>query len=140
MLLDKRSTFARELSIPAAGTAKFGEAIPLSVRANQGEGYPLYLVVSVPVAGVGGTSFALELVTDDNEALTSPTVLAALGTWPLASLTLGAQLFAGPIPQAFYETFVGLRQTTVGVFSAGKINAFLITDPPSWRAYANGMV
>lgn len=142
MLIDKRSTFARELSIPAAGgPAKFGDSLPLSVRSNLGIGESLWLVVNVPVAAVGGTSVALELITASDEALTANIAsLGTLGTFLTASMTLGATLSITTLPQAFYNTFIGLRHTTTGVFTAGKLNAFLTMEPGQWRAYANGMV
>lgn len=139
MLIDKRSTFARELSIPAAGGPdKFGESLPLDVRSDLGQGENLYMIVNVPVAAAGGTSVYLELVTANNEALTSSTVVMPLGTFLTAGMTVGALLYAGPIPSAFYNTFVGLRATVVGTFSAGKLNAFLSDQPIGWRTYADG--
>ncbi len=136
MMIDKRSTFARELSIPAAqAAAKFGEAIPLGVNQDQGGNYPLYLVVNVPVAAAGGTSITIELVTDDNASLTTPTSVVSLGTFALAALTAGAQLYSGAIPVGNYETFMGIRLTVVGTFSTGKLNIFLTLDPPQNRFY-----
>lgn len=142
MLLDKRSTFARELSIPAAGgPAKFGDSLPLDVRSDLGVGNELSLVVNVPVAAAGGTSVALELVSATDEALTADLmVIQGLGTFALAQMTLGATLYIGGLPSAFYRPFIGVRHTTVGAFTAGKLNVFLTMEPGQWRAYANGMV
>lgn len=135
-LLDKRSTFARELSIPAeGGPTKFGEAIPLDTAVNLGAGAPLWLVISVPVAGVGGTSVVFEFVTSAVDALSSPTILWTSGTFLTAALTQGAILTSMALPSVNYGLFMGLRATVVGTYSAGKINAYLTMEPPAWNTY-----
>lgn len=140
MLIDTRTTFAWETALAgSAGTAKIGDAIDLSVESNMGEGYPMYLVISMSEAAAGGTSAAFNLVTADDEALTTNAVtLLSTGAIVTADLPAGALAIVVAIPKADYARWLGLTATEVGTFSAGSIRAFLTQDPPAWRAYPEG--
>lgn len=140
MLIDERTTFAygEELA-GSAGTAKLGKALDLSVEANQGEGYPMYLVIGMSVAAAGGTSVAFNLVTADNAALSSnPVTLLSTPAIVTANLGAGALAIVAAIPKAKYKRYLGITATEVGTFSAGSVYAFLTQDPPAWRAYPEG--
>lgn len=144
MLIDERTTFAWDIALPgiagSAGTAKIGDAIDLSVASNMGEGYPMYLVISVGTTFAGGTTAAFNLVTADNEALsTAPVTLLSSGAIATANLPAGALAIVIAIPKAAYKRWLGLTVTEVGDYTAGAIKAFLTLDPPAWRAYPEGM-
>lgn len=140
MLIDTRSTFAWEEDVDgAAGTAKVGEAMDLEVEANQGEGYPLYLVILFTTTTAGGTSTAYNLVTADNAALSSnPVTLLSTPVYAVAAGTAGTYAIVVPIPKADYKRYLGITVTRVGTVTAGAISAFLVQDPPAWRAYPEG--
>lgn len=140
MLIDTRSTFAWEAAVDGgAATVKLGKAMDLSVEADQGEGYPLYLVIMVPTTVTGGTSIAFELVTDDAAALDdAPVVLLSSSAQAIATLAAGRMVLAVPLPKAEYKRYLGLRITRVGTVTAGAVSAFLVQDPPNWRAYPEG--
>jgi len=144
MLIDTRTTFAWATAFPGiaglAGTAKIGDALDLSVVSDMGEGYPMYLVIQMSTAAAGGTSAAFNLVTADNEALTTnPVTLFSTGPIVTASLILNASVIVIAIPKADYKRWLGLTITEVGNFTTGAIRAFLTQDPPAWRAYAEGL-
>lgn len=142
MLIDLRTAFAypAEGVDGSAGTVKLGEALDLTAfPTDMGEGYPLYLVILVETAASGGTSINYHLTTAENSALTTnPVDLLTTGAIVIASHTAGAQLLAVPLPKADYKRWLGIRITRVGTVSAGAVRAFLVQDPPSWRAYPEG--
>lgn len=142
MILDKLSQFAdSEDFFGAAGTAKIGNAIPLGAAGpNLGEGHALHLVIGVTEAMAGGTSVQFNLVTADNAALDSnPVTLLSTPVLTTASVTLGLQALVVALPKATYKAFLGITATRVGTSTAGEIDAFLTMDPPTWRAYPEGL-
>ena len=141
MLIDTRTTFAFEEAVDgAAGTVKLGKALDMSVAADQGEGYPLYLVILFTTTTAGGTSTQYNLVTADNAALDSnPVVLLGTPAIPVASGVAGTYAIVVAIPKANYKRFLGINLTRVGTVTAGAVSAFLVQDPPSWRAYPEGL-
>jgi hypothetical protein len=142
MLIDTRTTFAWEEDFfGTAATAKLGEALDLTAHpTDMGEGYPLYLVVAITAAMVGGTSVAVNLVTADNAALSSnPVVLLSSATIAQASATAGVLALVVPLPKATYKRYLGITVTRVGTSTEGALSAFLTQDPPAWRPYPEGM-
>ena len=147
MICDKLATFADDtaLNTGAAGSYIIGDQIDLQVARGIGTliGHAqLWLVVKVQTTATSGGSatLAVNLVTDDNGALSSPTVIASTPAFAVANLTAGTVLavFALPISSA-YERYIGIQQVTgTAAFTAGKIDAFLTTSPPAYRAYAQG--
>lgn len=138
MLIDSLNTFADPENVfGSAGTAKVGDAIDLTVApVDQGEGYPLWFWAAVSTSGTGGTSFAIELVTADNEALTTnPEVIYTTGAVTTANFTAGRMLAVVALPKRDYRRWLGMRVTRVGTSTAGAVKAYLVQDPPNWRAY-----
>lgn len=137
MLIDKLTRFCDGANFfGTAGTAKIGDAIDLSVAANQGEGTPLYLVIIVSTTMADGTSVAFNLVTADNEALSSnPVTILTTPVTLTAAAVAGLQVIAVALPKADYKRWLGITATRVGNSTAGAIHAFLTQDPPAWRAY-----
>lgn len=141
MILDERTEFLDAFTIPAAGTAIVGDVIDTSVARDLGMGRDIWWYVSVDVAGAGGTSIQVNLVTDDNAALATPAVIVSSPVVPLASLTAGkmAVMIALPVEGVAYERYLGLQLVTVGVFSAGAISSGLTLDPKGWKAYPDAV-
>lgn len=141
MLIDSRSRFAvpTALSTAAPATAKFGEALDMSVASDLGEGHPIYLFARVSTAATSGGSatLVLQLVTADNEALTTNVeVVWQTPSFPVASLTLNARLAQVSLPYYNYRRWIGLRQVIgTAALTAGAVEAFLTTDQSAWRAY-----
>lgn len=146
MLIDKLTQFADgvALSTAAPATAKFGSAINLVVAGlDQGEGYPMYLVVLVDTTATSGGSatLSIELVHADNDALTTNVaVLFATAAIPVATLVAGYLVAMVALPKGIeYKQYLGLRQVVgTAALTAGALNAFLTPDPQNWRAYPEG--
>lgn len=142
MLIDTRTTFAWEEGVDgSAGTVKLGEALDLTAfPTDMGEGYPLYLVILFTTTTAGGTSTAYSLVTADNAALSSnPVTLLATPAIPVASGVAGTMAIVVALPKANYKRYLGVNLTRVGTVTAGAVSAFLVQDPPNWRAYPEGL-
>jgi len=153
MQMDKALEFADAVSVAAAaGTALIGSQIDLgSVHRDVGVGTPLYLVIttdteiitggsagtiqfqlvsdasaSIAVDGSASVHWASRLFVTDDSAANDPQMNAG-GVIAVVAL---------PMEGVVYERYLGIlaviATTTV---TAGKINAFLTTDPAKWAAY-----
>jgi hypothetical protein len=149
MILDERSEFADALALNtgAAGKYLIGDVIDLgSIGRNIGTGRPIYLVITVdtlPTSG-GAATAAFTLASDAQAAIAvdgTETAHFTTKAFAIAEMAAGAVLavIALPLGGPTYERFLGIIQTTgTAAFTAGKINAFLTTNPKVWRAYADG--
>lgn len=162
MILDERLEFADATSvILAAGTAVLGDVIdldPASTAPNTTinlEGSDMYLVIQTDTEVItGGSAGTIQffLVSD---------ALATLGAGVVASCTLhastaalvtddsaanaavlnaGGLIYCGKLPSGSYERYLGILFTTaIADTTAGKVNAFLTSDPALYRAYADNV-
>jgi hypothetical protein len=102
----------------------------------------LFLVITFDVepdsAGEAATA-NFQLITDDNSAMSSATVLAQSGAIGENSMTVGSQIVI-PLPQGVaYERYIALRQVTAGeAFTAGTINAIITPTVENHFAYPQG--
>jgi len=109
-------------------TAVSADKIDLLQAREIGEGADLFFVFTVGTAFSGGTSITFQIVTDDNDSLSSPTVVAATGAILTASLTAAAQ-FIVPIPPqiaSLGERYLGAQYTVSGTYSAGTVTADVV--------------
>jgi len=78
------------------------------------------LQIRVGAAYVGGTSITWELVSADNEALsTNPQVIASTGAILTANLTINTIVAEIALPRNIPRRYLGVKGTVVGVMSAG---------------------
>jgi hypothetical protein len=149
MILDERNEFCDAASaVLNIGNALIGDVIDLkSPTTNPNttvslEGSDVYLVIQVDTTFVGATSTTkFELCSDSTADLaTSKTVHFATDAIPVASLVAGYLVACVKLPHGAYERYLGLWQTVATAnVTAGKINAFLTSDPAIWRAYADNV-
>ena len=126
MITDKnlRVSTAQAVTTTAVST----DSIDLLQAREIGEGADLFFVFTVGTAFSGGTSITFQIVTDDNDSLSSPTVVAATGAILTASLTAAAQ-FIVPIPPqiaSLGERYLGAQYTVSGTYSAGTVTADVV--------------
>lgn len=146
MILDERNEFCDATSaILAVGNAIIGDVMDLGATPTLrdiGNGQPVYLVIQVDTAFVGATSTTqFQLASDSTANLaTSKTVHLDTGAIPVATLVAGYTKIMALPSEVTYERYLGLWETvgTANV-TAGKINAFLTTDPARWTAYADAI-
>ncbi len=151
MILDERTEFADAAAIAlniGNAIAPNTDVIDLGATPTLrdiGTGQPLYLVLQAETAFAGsGATVKFELASDSTANLaTSKTIhidtgAISLGTdnagWAIAGYT---KVYALPM-EVTYERYLGLWMTVASAnVTAGKLNAFLTTDPARWTAYAD---
>lgn len=141
MILDERTEFIDNFTIPAAGTAIAGDVIDTTIARDIGNGHELFWYTSVGAAAAGGTSVNVQLVSSNAPALTSPVVHAQTGVIPLASLTAGKMIgfFDLPLEGPAYKRYVGIQLVVAGTFTAGTLNSGFTLDKKGWKAYREGL-
>lgn len=152
MILDDRLELcdAQALNTGGAATYNIGDVIDTraaSIDPNvtkDHEGSELYLMIRVATTATSGGSATgtFRLVSD---AVATPdtstaTVHFVSATFPVASLTAGTTIAAVRLPAGSYERYIGVQQiTATAAFTAGAIDAFLVSDPALWRATADNV-
>lgn len=144
MWMDERLEFADALDVSAvAGSLLEGDVIDSSTPDKDiGQGQPVYMIVQVDVAFVGGgASVDFQLRSDAIEAVnpTTGTLHNSTGAQVVANLAVGA-IFVMALPMGTdYERYLGLVVVTSGATTtAGSVNAFLTYDPTGWSARPDG--
>jgi hypothetical protein len=161
MLMDERLEFADNVSVAAAaGTALIGDVIDLKPSTTNPnttvdlEGSDMYLVLQtgdeeVITGGSAGT-IKFQLATDAQAAIaTDGSASVHIDTGTLVTddsaandsrLNAGGLIYVGKLPRGSYERYLGiLCVTATTTTTAGKINAFLTSDPALYRAYADNV-
>lgn len=153
MILDSRNEFCNNvlLNTGAAGTYLLGDQIDLGAvpaPGPVGAVDDVYLVLSVTTgitAGSAGT-VQFQLASDDSASiatngtatvhLQTPAFVTGTGTGT-TTLRPGTVLGVFQLPKSFsYERFLGVLQVTgTAAITAGRVDAFLTSDPAMWAAY-----
>lgn len=143
-ILDARNEFCDAVACNTGGVASYlvGNVIDLGVAARDiGNGAPLWLVITVDTAILSATgSLKFHLCSDAQAAIAvdgSATYHVSTAAFLQAGMTAGTTLICVALPQGrLYERYLGIVQETItAAMTAGKINAYLSTDPQGWRAY-----
>jgi hypothetical protein len=148
MIIDKLTTLADSLALNtgAAGAYIIGDQIDVAKAFELWDTEEIYVVARMATDATSSTSTAtlvLDLVTDDNAALSSPTVVVSSGgARAVPALTRGTTLFAAKLPKGFAsERYLGVRQTTgTQAFTAGSVDVFFTPNISTWRAFADNLV
>lgn len=153
MILDERNEFCDATAANTGGAASYllGDVIdldPCTVSPNTTvslEGSDLYCVIQVDTtftSGGAGT-YQFHLASDAQAAIAvdgTATYHFSTAAIAVATLTAGYLIAAFKLPHGSYERYLGILQTTaVAAATAGKINAFLTSDPALYRAYADNV-
>ena len=154
MILDERLEFCDATAVANdAGTFLLGDVIDLGGDGLDGNSDGLYLVIQtdteVITGGSAGTAI-FKLASDAQAAiavdgsatvhLTSATLVTDDAAANSAALNAGGTILVAELPRGTYERYLGIL-LVVGTttITAGKINAFLTNDPPSWTPTADGI-
>ena len=118
------------------------DKMDLGVARNIGAGEELWIVVIVDTTFTSSGSddtLAVDLVTDDNPGLNSPTVIQRLGTFPAVSAA-GTAIKARVPFSTSYERYIGLLYTAAtGPLTAGAVTAVMTKNIDAFRAYADAI-
>lgn len=140
MFLDAQTEMSAAQAVTAtAVSTNVIDLTPLkSAKRNVGAGQPLFVVIHVPeaAAAVGAATVNFQIVTDDNAALSSPTVLYDSGSIAKTALTLNREPIVIAIPDGA-EKYLAMNYVVgTGPLTAGKFSARVVLDPQRWAAYA----
>lgn len=142
MIMDEYAEFcdATALNTGGAGSYLIGD-----VYDTGGDGLndieDLYLVIQVDTTATSGGSATgqFHLCSDAQAAIAvdgSATYHFSTSAIAVATLVAGYQVCKVQIPKGTYERYIGIVQTTgTAAFTAGKVNAFLTPNPPSWKSF-----
>ena len=137
MWFDHENIFDQAANITV--TRKSTKALDLNRAAQDiGEGEEITIRVAVVTAfiAVGAATLKIALVTDDNEALTSPMVLEDQAVIPVANLILGFEVLITIPPSPVMKRWLGLVYTVAnGPMTAGAIDAAIVESVQGWKAY-----
>jgi len=102
-----------------------------------GEGADLFMVFTVVVGFAGTGTVEMAVVTDDNESLTSPTIIASTGGIAVASLTAGAQYVVSipPLVASKGEQYIAARYVTTSSPTTGTILAQIVSNLQDGRKF-----
>jgi hypothetical protein len=127
MFLDKETILSEDQALTT--TANSTNVVDLSGvdTKDVAPGEPLDLLVQVTADLTGGTSVAVTVETDDDEAFGSATTVATSAAIAAATLVAGYR-FAVALPAQGLERYLRLTYTIVGTFSAGTVSAAVILD------------
>jgi hypothetical protein len=105
-----------------------------------GAGEDLYVVVVVKTATTGaGDTCSVKLITDDNEGLNSPAVIATLGQFG-ANSAAGSKIVSKLPPSNNYQRYIGLQFLAdgSGALETGAFTAFLTNGAQLDKINASG--
>lgn len=128
MITDRETTFSDNQAVTTGteySTDKYDTG--LADHPNINTNRELQALVVVTTAFADGTSLKVDLVESANADLSSPTVLMTGAVIAEAALTAGKRVLEGPVPRTS-KRYIGLRYTTVGTHTAGKVWGGLVRD------------
>ena len=138
MIMDSLLLFSDKQAITT--TANSTNVIDLGVDRDikKGEDLELLLAVTTAFAAAGAATLTATVQTDDNEAFSSPTVLATSAAIPVADLVAGAQPFPISVPGVTQRYLRLVYTVATGPFTAGNMTATIVHDREEDQQYASG--
>lgn len=145
MILDLENRFSDKQDVTTGSDTGINSTnvIDLGIAGrNIGIGKQLWMVALVTTAFTdsgSNSNLRVDLVTDDNASLSSPTVLQKLGVFPVTAPA--GSIIAQPIGSfSNVERYICARYTVDngnGALSAGNVSCFLTDNIDAFTAYAN---
>lgn len=147
MKVDVLNEFCDATALPTSTSSDsvlMGNVMDLGQTANYpGNTDDLFLVIQVDttVTSGGSATVYFNLASDSTANLaTSRTNHITTPAIAVASLTAGTNVLVQKLPRGTYERYLGIWATVAtAALTAGKINAFLTCDPPSWTPLPDGI-
>lgn len=141
MIIDKLLSPAIELALSGftVSTQVVGEVMDMGAARNHGlvsTPYgPAWRIASRGATSGGAATATFTLVTDDNEALGTPTVLYTSPTYTLAQMV--ERTLIVPMPDTdLYERYLAWRIAVgTAVFTGGTLSIEYAANHRRWRAY-----
>jgi hypothetical protein len=141
MLLDQEQVLADRVAITTTAImphvkdlGPFSGTPPNTFRDIGGGQWPPWLYILVTTAFAGGPSIVFEVLSDDNAALSTPTIHYSTAAIPLASLVKGYELKTA-LPPSQYQQYLGVRATVAGTMTGGAVIVAIVEDVDKIRQY-----
>lgn len=136
MMLDAQVLFSNKQAL-TTGTIVSTNVVDLTVLQDLGPGEAIDYEMIVTTTFVGGTSIQMQLITANNAAMTSPTVLQSGPVVLTAALVAGAQVDRQtfPIAGSLAQEFVAVQYVIVGNYTAGNATAGIVQEHQAHDAF-----
>jgi hypothetical protein len=130
MIIDYQNLFSNDqaVTVSAASTNVIDlgdDSARVKALNEKGE---IEILCQVTTAFEGGTSLAVKVQTDNDEAFGSPTDVVASAAVGYATLVAGYQFKIAVAANLINEQYARLYYTVVGTMSAGKVLGALVLD------------
>lgn len=141
MFIDAQQLFSDSQVVTASANSTNVMDLKVARDVGIGESSWIFILVTEAMTDAGGDStVTVSLITDDNAALSSESVVQQLVVIPAS--TAAGTLYVFPLPAAVlneYEQYIGLDYTvTGGNLTTGKFTAGLVKDIQHVTNYASG--
>lgn len=139
--MDKQLQFSSAQAVTATAVSTnvvdIGAAAP---RIGDGENLNILVECDVAMTDAGSDStVTAELVTDDNESMSSATLLQTLGVFPALS-AIGAAVKARIAQGLAFERYIAVRYTVAnGDLTTGSFSAHIVKDLDVQKAYPDAI-
>jgi len=130
MILDKELLLSDGQDAKANSSKVSTNSIDLSAALRDiGKGEQLYVVVVVDTYTAGSnTALTISLITDDDEALGSPTTIFSTPAIAYTAIAAGMVPIVIPIPPGIAEQYLGLNYNCTTAATALTVTAFVAKD------------
>jgi hypothetical protein len=130
MIIDYQNLFSNDqaITVSAASTNVIdlgNDSARVKALNEKGE---IEFLAQVTTAFDGGTSIAVAVQSDDDEAFGSPTTVVTSAAVATASLVAGYQFKIAVAANLINEQYARLYYTVVGTMSAGKVLSAIVLD------------
>ena len=122
-------------------TAVSTNTIDLGTARDIGEGRDLFMVFTVVLGFAGTGTITMQVVTDDNASLSSPTVIGATAAITATNLTAGTQYIVRipPLVASLGERYLGAQYTCSASPTTGTFLTQIVADIQDGKKfYASG--
>ena len=122
-------------------TAVSTNTIDLGTARDIGEGRDLFMVFTVVLGFAGTGTITMQVVTDDNASLSSPTVIGSTAAITATNLTAGTQYIVRipPLVASLGERYLGAQYTCSASPTTGTFLTQMVTDIQDGKKfYASG--
>lgn len=138
MYMDRGLLFSEAQAITATAFSTTKPSLDIANR-DIGKSHNIWLVILVTTTftAAGAATLDIDLISDDNSAMSSPVVMQKIVSTPIPKATL-VQGFKKVVKldPGTYELFMGLNYTVAtGPMTTGAITAFITDKPEDWRSY-----
>ncbi len=138
MILDAQNLFSSAQAVTSSAVSTNVIDLGVARDIGAGEELELYVLVTEAAAAAGAATVNIQVVTDDNSAMSSPAVIYDSGAIGKATLAAGYEMKLR-LPRGPYERYLALNYSvSTGPLTAGKFTAGIVTGVYDTKTYPAG--